>query len=458
MALHRARSARHADSEDVYTNALAQRANLPRFRMPAHPNDPHVVYHLLHDELALDGNAAQNLATFCTTWTDDQVRRLMDENMSKNMIDKDEYPRTAAIEDRCVSILANLWHAPDADETIGCSTTGSSEASMLAGLALKWRWRQARQAAGKPAERPNLVCGPVQVCWEKFARYFDVELRQVPLLPDATGLRPEQLRQYVDENTIGVVAILGVTYTCDYEPVKELADELDAIQRDTGLDVPLHVDGASGGFIAPFVQPDLEWDFRVPRVVSINTSGHKYGLAPLGVGWVVWRSAHLLPEELVFRVSYLGGDMPTFALNFSRPGGEVIAQYYSLLRLGHEGYTAVQQTALDTAQYLADQIAKMKLFTILYDGRGGLPAVSYTLADDPGFSLYELSDQLRLHGWQVAAYPLPPQREETVIQRVMIRRGISRESIALFAEDLHKSVATLRAKGQPATTGIGFHH
>jgi glutamate decarboxylase len=458
MALHKARSARHTDTDDIYASALAQRAQLPKYRIPAHSNDPRVVYHLLHDELALDGNASQNLATFCTTWIDDEVRRLMDENISKNMIDKDEYPRTADIEERCVSILANLWHAPDADDTIGCSTTGSSEASMLAGLALKWRWRQRRQAAGQPSDRPNLVCGPVQVCWEKFARYFDVELRQVPLLPDATGLRPEQLRQYVDENTIGVVAILGVTYTCDYEPVRELAAELDAIQRDTGLDVPLHVDGASGAFIAPFVQSDLEWDFRVPRVCSINASGHKYGLAPLGVGWVVWRSAHLLPEELVFRVSYLGGDMPTFALNFSRPGGEIIAQYYTLLRLGREGYRAVQQSCLDSAAYLADELAKLKLFTILYDGRGGLPAVSYTLADDPGFTLYELSDQLRLYGWQVAAYPLPPDRQETVIQRVMIRHGISRESVSLFADDLRRSVATLRDKGRPGRPGISFHH
>jgi glutamate decarboxylase len=458
MALHAARSRSDSDTVDIYASHLAQRAQLPKYHIPEHPNDPRVVYHLLHDELALDGNASQNLATFCTTWADDEVRRLMDENMSKNMIDKDEYPRTADIEARCVSILADLWHSPDPEHTIGCSTTGSSEAAMLAGLALKWRWRQRRQAAGQASDRPNLVCGPVQVCWEKFARYFDVELRQVPLLPDATGLRPEQLRRYVDENTIGVVAILGVTYTCDYEPVLELAAELDAIQRDTGLDVPLHVDGASGGFIAPFVQPELEWDFRVPRVVSINASGHKYGLAPLGVGWVVWRTADQLPEELVFRVSYLGGDMPTFALNFSRPGGEIIAQYYTLLRLGREGYRAVQQSCLDSAAHLADQIAKLKHFTVLYNGRGGLPAVSYTLADDPGFTLYELSDQLRLHGWQVAAYPLPPDRQETVIQRVMIRRGISRETVSLFAEDLRRSIKTLSAKGRPATTGVGFHH
>lgn len=259
---------------------------------------------------------------------------------------------------------------------------------MLGGLALKWRWRKAREAAGKPADRPNLVCGPVQVCWEKFARYFDVELRQVPLEEGATGLRPHQLRAHVDEHTIGVVAILGVTYTCDYEPVAELAAELDAVQRDTGLDVPLHVDAASGGFVAPFVHPDVVWDFRLERVASVNASGHKYGMAPLGVGWVVWRHRDLLPEELVFDVDYLGGKMPTFALNFSRPGGEVVAQYYNLLRLGREGYRAVLDSCGRTARALAAKVAELGPFTLLYDGQGALPAVSWTLTDP---------DSMRLH-------------------------------------------------------------
>jgi len=330
---------------------------------------------------------------------------------------------------------------------------------MLGGLALKWRWRQRRQAEGKSADRPNLVCGPVQVCWEKFARYFDVELRQVPLEPGATGLRPHQLASYVDENTIGVIAILGVTFTCDYEPVAELAAELDRIQAATGTDVPIHVDAASGGFIAPFVQPELVWDFRVERVASINTSGHKYGLAPLGVGWVVWASAELLPEELIFRVDYLGGDMPTFALNFSRPGGEVIAQYYNLLRLGREGYRRVQQACLDTAQDLAGEIAEMGVFTLLYDGRGALPAVSYRLTDpDAGFSLYDLSDQLRMRGWQVPAYPLPPDQQDVVIQRVLVRHGVGRDAMSLLAADIRTSLKRLTVGAPADVARTGFHH
>ncbi|MCX4782405.1 glutamate decarboxylase [Streptomyces sp. NBC_01264] len=433
---------------DVYAGEFARRA-LPEHRIPDEPSDPDAVYTLIRDELELDGNAEQNLATFCSTWAEPQVRKLMDENLAKNMIDKAEYPQTAAIEERCVTMLADLWHAPEPESAIGCSTTGSSEACMLGGLALKTRWRKARRAAGLPTDRPNLVCGPVQVCWEKFARYFDVELRQMELLPGATGLRPEQLRAHVDENTIGVVAILGVTFTCDYEPVAEIAAELDAIQRDTGLDVPLHVDAASGGFVAPFIQPDLLWDFEIARVSSISSSGHKYGLAPLGVGWIVWRTAELLPPELIFRVDYLGGDMPTFALNFSRPGGEIIAQYYLLVHLGREGYRRIQQAAADTARYLGEEMAAMGQFRILYDGKGALPGVSYTLAD-PGrspFTLYELSDRLRQRGWQVAAYPLPCAGAPTVIHRILVRREISRDKAHLLLADIRRAVAELSPVG-----------
>ncbi|MFJ6938716.1 glutamate decarboxylase [Streptomyces sp. NPDC101132] len=459
MALHETKRDATAAFADIYATPIS-RAALPKLSMPDGTADPRIIRALIEDELALDGNAAQNLATFCTTWSEPEVHALMDACLNKNMIDKDEYPQTAEIESRCVHILADLWHAPEGTSTMGCSTTGSSEAAMLGGLALKWRWRARREAEGKPTDRPNLVCGPVQVCWEKFATYFDVELRQVPLEPDATGLQPHQLREYVDENTIGVVAILGVTYTCDYEPVEAIAAELDAIQAETGLDVPVHVDAASGGFVAPFLQPDLPWDFRVPRVVSINASGHKYGMAPLGVGWIVWRSAEHLPDELVFKVSYLGGDMPTFALNFSRPGGSVIAQYYVMLRLGREGYRAVYEAAAASARALGEAVAGMGPFRLLYDGRGGLPAVSWTLADaNAPFTLYELSDQLRLRGWQVPSYPLPPAREETVIQRVLIRHGISRDKVALLAADLGAAVERLTAAaGGVPPAQPSFHH
>jgi glutamate decarboxylase len=323
-----------------------------------------------------------------------------------------------------------------------------AEEEVLAGrLDVAQRPQQGAPGVGRRAAGSNIRLTPVP-------------RSQVPLEPDATGFRPHQLRDHVDENTTGVVAILGVTFTRDYEPVKALAEELDAIQRDTGLDVPVHVDAASGGFIAPFVHPDLEWDFRVPRVASINTSGHKYGLAPLGVGWVVWRTADLLPEGLVFRVNYLGGDMPTFALNFSRPGGEIVAQYYTLLRLGREGYRRVQQACIDTARHLGDQIQRLGPFELLYGGEGGLPAVSYTLADPASaWSLYDLSDQLRQRGWQVPSYPLPPDRQDTVIQRVLVRHGIGRDKIGLLVDDLERSIDHLSA-GRPSTDAerTAFHH
>lgn len=331
---------------------------------------------------------------------------------------------------------------------------------MLGGLAMKWRWRKNREKQGKKTGKPNLVTGPVQVCWEKFARYFDVELRQIPLEGDALGMQPSDLRKYCDENTIGVVATLGVTFTGIYEPVAELAKELDAIQRDTGLDIPLHVDGASGGFIAPFIQPELVWDFRIERVKSINSSGHKYGLSPLGVGWVVWRSKEDLPEELVFNVDYLGGNMPTFALNFSRPGGQIIAQYYNFLRLGRAGYTKIQQACADTAQWLADELNKLGIFDLVYDGRGALPAVAYKLK--PGvtqFNLYDLSDRIRTRGWLIASYPLPADREKTVVQRIMIRHGVSRDLAALLLDDIKRAIDHFRQNPVVNSTAKAtFHH
>jgi glutamate decarboxylase len=276
-----------------------------------------VAYDLIANELLLDGSARLNLATFVTTWMPPQAGALMAKTADKNMIDKDEYPQTAEIERRCVNIIGRLWHAPDKGNVTGCSTTGSSEAAMLGGLALKWRWRERMTAAGKPTDRPNLVTGVnVQVCWEKFCRYWDVEPRLVPMEGDRLHLGAEEAAALCDENTIGVVAVLGSTFDGTYEPIGEICAALDRLAAGGGPDVRVHVDGASGGFVAPFVQPDLVWDFRLTRVQSINASGHKYGLVYPGVGWAIWRDAEALPRELVFDVNYLGGSMPTFALNF----------------------------------------------------------------------------------------------------------------------------------------------
>jgi len=317
--------------DDVYASSDLSFV-MPKYKMPEKEHDPRHAYQVVHDELMMDGNARQNLATFCQTWLDEYVHKLMDESIDKNAIDKDEYPQTAEIETRCVNMLADLWNSPDAANTMGTSTTGSSDAAMLGGMAMKWRWREKRKAAGKPTDKPNLVTGiNVQVCWDKFANYWDVEMRLVPMDGDRYHLSPEDAVELCDENTIGVIPILGTTYTGEFEPIREIHDRVVAFNAEHGLDVPIHVDAASGGFVAPFLHPDLEWDFRLPQVKSINVSGHKYGLTYPGIGFVIWRSADELPEDLIFHVNYLGGDMPTFTLNFSRPGNQIIGQYYNFV-------------------------------------------------------------------------------------------------------------------------------
>lgn len=464
MPLHHKEQIRHRLDDDLYATRLFDVA-LPKYRMPKAGVGPEAAYSIVRDELLLDGNARQNLATFCQTWLDDEIHKLMDESIDKNMIDKEEYPATAELESRCVHMLAELWNAPDSAGSIGCSTTGSSEAAMLGGLALKRRWRERREKAGLDSGRPNLITGPVQVCWHKFARYFDVELREIPLERDRLGITPEEVLKRVDENTIGVVPTFGVTFTCQYEPVAEVAAALDRLARERNIDVPIHVDAASGGFLAPFVAPDIVWDFRLPRVKSINTSGHKYGLAPLGVGWVIWREAADLPDDLIFWVNYLGGNMPTFALNFSRPGGQVVSQYYLFLRLGRDGYRRVQQNCYDVAQYLAREIAKLGPFEILFDGseKRGIPAVSWRLKDGatPGCDLFDLSDRLRMRGWQAAAYSMVPNITDVVVMRVLVRHGYSRDLADLFLDDLRRALDHFRdhpVLEAPKIRGRGDYH
>ena len=462
--LHEKDDVRESLDDDIFASADLSVA-MPKFRMPDKEHDPRHAFQVVRDELLLDGNSRQNLATFCQTWLEPEVHALMDICLDKNMIDKDEYPQTAAIEARCVHMLADLWNSPDAENTVGTSTTGSSEAAMLGGMAMLWRWRAKRRAEGKDTATPNLITGPVQVCWHKFARYWDVELREIPMEGDRLLMTPDEVLARVDENTIGVVPTLGVTFTCQYEPVADVAAALDDLQARTGLDVPIHVDGASGGFVAPFCHPDLLWDFRLPRVKSINASGHKFGLAPLGVGWVVWRDAADLPEDLVFHVNYLGGDMPTFALNFSRPGGSVVAQYYNFLRLGREGYRRIHDAGYATAQYLADEIAAMGPFEMIFDGRGpGIPALAWKLKEgvDHGFTLFDLADRLRVRGWQVPAYTLPAHREDLAIQRILVRHDVSRDLASLLLDDYRDALAHLdkhpAANPLTAEEASGFAH
>ena len=431
--------------------------DVARHVLPKTETSPDTAYQLVHDELMLDGNARLNLATFVTTWMEPQAERLMSGTFDKNMVDKDEYPRTAELEQRCVNMLSRLWSSPDHETATGTSTTGSSEAAMLAGMALKWRWRDRRGGQG----RPNLVMGSnVQVCWEKFCRYWEVEPRLVPMEGDRYHLTAEPAAAACDEDTIGVVAVLGSTFDGSYEPVADICAALDDLQERTGLDVPVHVDGASGAFVAPFIDPDLVWDFRLPRVQSINASGHKYGLVYPGVGWVVWRDASALPEDLVFHVNYLGGDMPTFALNFSRPGNQVVAQYYNFVRLGFEGYRRVQQTCRDVALHLSSAIADIGPFRLLTDG-SELPVFAFTLEEGHPYTAFDVSERLREGGWLVPAYTYPENRQDIAALRVVVRNGVSRDMADLLVDDLRRHVSwfsRLTTPLPPTDTSPGFSH
>jgi glutamate decarboxylase len=465
MSLHKGSSGRHPRRVDanplvVATNPIvASDVEPPRDRLADGPVPPDVAYQLVHDELLLDGNARLNLATFVTTWMEPQAERLMAECVDKNMIDKDEYPQTADLEGRCVRILANLWHAPDPMSAIGCSTAGSSEACMLAGLALKRRWsRKGGQARGG---RPNLVMGAnVQVCWEKFCNYWEVEPRIVPMAGDRFHLSAAEAVARCDEDTIGVIAIFGSTFDGSFEPVEEISAALDALESERGLDIPVHVDGASGAMIAPFLDPDLLWDFRLARVASINTSGHKYGLVYPGVGWIVWRDHEALPEELIFRVNYLGGQMPTFALNFSRPGAEVVAQYYTFLRLGHDGFRAVQQAARDVAMALATGISELGPFRMLTQG-DELPVFAFTTGPDQPFNVFDVSRRLKERGWLVPAYTFPADREDLAVLRVVCRNGFTHDLAGILLDDLRAALPELlqqRSPHTPAAAATAFHH
>ena len=439
--------------------AIECRISAPLHELPPGPVPADVAYQLIHDELLIDGSARLNLATFVTTWMEPQAQTLMGEAVAKNMIDKDEYPQTAEIENRCVAILADLWHAPDRGVATGCSTTGSSEACMLAGMALKRRWQQ--RTGHDPLRRPNLVMGAnVQVCWEKFCTYWEVEPRLVPMEGERFHLDAAEAVKRCDENTIGVVAVLGSTFDGSYEPVADIAAALDALAAGGGPDVPMHVDGASGGMIAPFLDPDLVWDFRLPRVASINTSGHKYGLVYPGVGWAIWRDAAALPEELVFKVNYLGGEMPTFALNFSRPGAQVVAQYYTFLRLGFAGMQAVQQASRDVATALATKIGEMAEYRLISRG-DELPVFAFTTADDvSGWDVFAVSRGLREHGWQVPAYTFPDDRTDLAVLRIVCRNGFSHDLAELFFHDFR--AVTQRLVTDPEAVGrtgpTSFHH
>jgi glutamate decarboxylase len=440
------------------------REEAPDHRLPDHGMSGVDAMRLVGEDLALDGLPIRNLATFVTTWMEPEARRIIAENLHRNFIDHAEYPRTAEIEQRCIRMLADLFHAPG--ETRGARTQGSSEAIMLGALSLKWKWRQRREAASKPTDRPNLIFGgDVHVVWEKFCRYFDVEPRIIPLQPDRFTIGPEDVEPHVDENTIGVAAVLGTTFTGHSDDIRGINDLLVRLRDEQGLEVPLHVDGASGGFVWPFLYPETEWDFRLEMVRSINTSGHKFGLVYPGVGWLIFREPSDLAEDLVFYENYLGKTDATFTLNFSTGSAMVLAQYYNFVRLGREGYRWVMETMQENARVLATRIAELGPFKLVGDaGAEQLPLVAFQLAEERDYDEFDVASQLAAErGWMVPAYTLPPNAEHVTIMRALVKQTLSRTLVMTLADDLADACETLDRKGglheldrKRVKTGTGY--
>lgn len=413
--------------------------------MPDNSIPKEAAYQIINDELMLDGNPRLNLASFVTTWMEPECDKLMMDSINKNYVDMDEYPVTTELQNRCVNMIAHLFNAPleETEVAVGVGTVGSSEAIMLAGLAFKRKWQNRRKAQGLPCDKPNIVTGAnVQVCWEKFARYFEVELKEVKLSDGYYVMDPEKAAEMVDENTICVAAILGSTLNGEFEDVKRLNDLLVEKNKKTGWDTPIHVDAASGGFIAPFLYPELEWDFRLPLVKSINVSGHKYGLVYAGVGWVIWRSKEDLPDELIFHINYLGTDQPTFTLNFSKGSSQIIAQYYQLIRLGFEGYKNIMDNCQENAIILRQGLEKTGRFNIISKDMG-VPLVAFSLKDHSLHNEFEISDLLRRFGWIVPAYSMPPNAEHVTVLRVVIREDFSRTLADRLVCDIEKVLQEL---------------
>jgi glutamate decarboxylase len=409
--------------------------SVPKFEMPDEGMPARAAYQIIHDEMNLDGNPALNLASFVTTWMEPEADQLIAESMDKNFVDNDEYPQTEKIQERVINMLARLFNSPEDCHSIGAGTIGSSEAIMLGLLAHKWTWKKRRQAEGKPYDKPNIVMGAdVHTVWEKFAKYFDVKLKLIPLREDLYTITAEDVEEEVDENTIAVGAVVGTTFTGQMDPIREINDSLIEIKKTKDWNIPIHVDGASGGFIVPFLYPDLEWDFRLEQVRSINVSGHKYGLVYPGVGWLIFKDKSNLPEDLIFNINYLGGLMPNYSLNFSKGSSTIIAQYYNFIRLGFKGYQDIMQNVLENAEYLAYKLYKSGKFEII-NKNVIFPLVVITLKNC-NFTAFQLSDKLREKGWIIPAYTLPPNAEDITVLRMVIKENFGRDMVDMLFNDI----------------------
>jgi glutamate decarboxylase len=407
----------------------------PKYRIPGDGLPANAAYQLIHDALNLDGRTAFDIGSFTTTWMEPEAEKLIMENLGKNFIDRFEYPEITEIHQRIVNMLGHLFNAPEQADFCGTATVGSSEAIELGLLAHKWTWKQNRTKQGKSTDNPNIIFGAdAHICWDKFAKYFEIEPRIIPMEKDRLCIDAKSVRDRIDENTISVGAIMGTTFSGACDPVKEINNLLVQVKEKEGWDIPIHVDAASAGFILPFVNPELEWDFRLPQVKSINVSGHKYGLVYPGVGWLIFKNHTDLPEDLIFYVNYLGDDMPTYTLNFSRGSEMVVAQYYNLLRLGHSGYTNVMNNCMKNAGYLAHKLNNSDIFELV--NKIELPIITFRFKNTPYFTPFQLSQKLRERGWMLPAYNLPANANDIIVMRVVVRETFSRDMTETFYNDL----------------------
>lgn len=438
-------------AERYFTEPVADR------QMPEHSCEPRVALAMVESEMLLDGNPEKNLATFVTTWMEPEAKEVILLNLHRNYIDHAEYPRTAEVSRRCVRMLHHLFHGDGEPDSPGAACAGSSEAVMLGALAMKWRWKGAREKAGKPVDKPNLVYGAdVHVVWDKFCRYFDVEPRQVNLKRGRYTVGPEDLEPQIDENTIGVVAVVGTTFTGECDDVAGI-DKMLADLRGRGMDVPMHIDAASGGFVFPFSNPDFEWDFRLDSVKSINVSGHKFGLVYPGVGWLVFRDEEQLPEDLVFYEDYLGERDATFTLNFSGSSALILAQYYNFVRHGRLGYASLVRAMNANAASTAERLGAEDALELL-GGTPRLPLVIAAVRDEEPFSGADLVGELaQRRAWMVPAYHLPPDNEDQEILRILVKINQTRELADALAEDVHDSIADLRKRAGGEKTHLRVH-
>jgi glutamate decarboxylase len=432
---------------------------VPKYEFPEEGMSPRAAYQLVHDEQSLDGNPFLNLASFVNTWMEPEADKLVMENISKNIIDIFEYPQTArVIHHNIVNILGRLFNGHHTD-FVGTSTAGSSEAIMLGLLAHKWNWKK----SGRGTDKPNIIFGnDAHVCWDKFARYFDVDARKVPIDKDKRTITAEAVAERIDENTICVGCVLGTTFTGEIDPVKDINDLLLEYKEEKGWDIPIHIDAASGGFILPFTEPDFEWDFRLERVKSINVSGHKYGLTYPGLGWLIFRDKSDLPEDLIFHVNYLGEMEDSYTLNFSGGSAMVAAQYYNILRLGRAGYTKIMKKILCVSQDLAEKVERLGRFEMLNKGKR-LPIIAFRQKEEAGYSLLQLSHKLRERGWIVPAYCLPENAADIEIMRIVVRENFTPDMAAILIDDLEKACqflenGTKSGAGKPCPTEKDMAH